>query len=95
MRGQLYVFTHAESFIITGVGVGVDFKTGKWVGEREKKRGRERERERETSVCCSIYSCPHWLVLVCALTGIGVWGDGTSQLSYPARAQCRALTYVA
>ena len=93
MRGQLYVFTHAESFIITGVGVGVDFKTGKWVGEREKKRGRERERE--TSVCCSIYSCPHWLVLVCALTGIGVWGDGTSQLSYPARAQCRALTYVA
>ena len=33
-------------------------------------RKREEGRERETSICCSTYLRIHWLLLVCALTGI-------------------------
>ena len=29
----------------------------------------ERERDTSTSICCSIYLCIHWLILVCALNG--------------------------
>ena len=33
-----------------------------------RERGRKRERK-ETSICCSTYSCIHWLLLVYVLTG--------------------------
>ena len=51
----------------------------------------ERERERETPVCCSIYLCINWLLLVCALTGaqtrnLGISGWHSNQLSYLASA---------
>ena len=36
--------------------------------EREREEREERERDKEISVCCSIYSCIHWLFLVCVLT---------------------------
>ena len=54
------------------------------------KRGRERERGK--LICCSKYSCIHWLILVCALArdqtcNLGLWGWCSEQLSYPARAQ--------
>ena len=62
--------------------------------ERERGRGeRERDRtgQRETSICCSTYSRIQWLLLVCALTRdqtpkLGVSGQCSNQLSYPARA---------
>ena len=43
--------------------------------------------ERETSICCSIYSCIHWLVFACALCGdwthnLGVSGQHSNQLNY-------------
>ena len=48
-------------------------------------------RERERSTRCSLYSCTHWLILACTLTGdgthnLGVWGRCSNQLSYLARA---------
>ena len=47
---------------------------------------KERKGERNTDFCCSIYSCIHWLILVCALARDCVWGQHSNQLSYPARA---------
>ena len=58
----------------------------------EREEGRERrEREREPLICYSIYLRIHWLLLVWALTGdgtcsLGVRGQHSHQLSYPARA---------
>ena len=51
----------------------------------------QREREREIVICRSLYSCIHRLILVCALTrdwilNLGVLGQHSNQLSYPARA---------
>ena len=48
------------------------------------------ERERETSVCCFTYLCTHWLLLICTCTrnqtcNLGIWGQRSNQLSYPAR----------
>ena len=44
------------------------------------------ERERETLVCCSTFSCIHWLILVCAPTGdgthnCGAWDDALTNLT--------------
>ena len=57
----------------------------------ERGRGRERERKRETSICCPTYLCIHHLLLVGALIGdwthnLGLSGQHSNQLSYPARA---------
>ena len=68
--------THGDSTHIT-VDCGAEFlrvlfKKNLFIDfrERERKGGRERgkERERKTLICCSIYVCIHWLILVCALT---------------------------
>ena len=49
------------------------------------------ERERETTICCSIYQCIYWLILVCALTGdqihnLSVLGQSSNQLRHPTTA---------
>ena len=36
-------------------------------GKGEKERG-NKEEERETLICCFMYLCVHWLLLLCALT---------------------------
>ena len=57
-----------------------------FVNLREREGG---EREK-SSICCSVYWCIYWLIIVCALTGdwthnFGILGQCSNQLSYPAR----------
>ena len=66
--------------------------------ERDTKQEKEREKERETSTYCSTRPCPHWLILVCALTrnqtcNRGILGWHSNQLSYPTRTNLILMTW--
>ena len=55
-----------------------------------RERDRDRERDGHIDWYCSTYSCIHWLILECALTGdrtlnLGILGRCSNQLSYLAR----------
>ena len=61
-----------------------------FVDFRDREEGEEKEGE--TLICCSTYSCIHWLLLVCSLTrdqtyNLGISGQYSNQLSYLARAE--------
>ena len=66
---QIYGFVVENKFWSqTDVGLFIDFFLEREGKRGEREGGRQRVRERETSVCCSTYSCTHWLILVCVLT---------------------------
>lgn len=57
-------------------------------GERERKG----EWEREGKTCCFTHPCPHWLIILCALTrdqihNLSALEQCSNQWSYPSRAQ--------
>ena len=68
---------------------------------RERKEGKEEGREREIERHVNLlftYSCIHWLILICALTGdrthnLCVSGQCSDQLSYLARANSELCNY--
>ena len=76
MTGRATISGSHWYYLFVVVVVVVDLRERKGEGERERKEGRNKQTDK--SICCPIYLCILWLLLVCALTKDQIYNIGIS-----------------